>query len=101
MLLPSGMTVVDGSVIHPAASSYLQAPRTVGSAVAVRDAAKTVQYESIDRNGYTFVPISVETFGRLGKPAMEFINKLAATAAAAGAVEKSAFRANALRELSV
>lgn len=101
MVLPSGMTVVDVSVIHPAASSYLQAARTVGGAAAVRDAAKTVRYESIDPNGYTFVPISVETFGRLGKPAMELINKLAATAAAGGAVEKSAFMANALRELSV
>ena len=81
------------SVIHPAASSYVQAARTVGGAAAVRDAAKRLRYESIGPNGYTFVPISVETFGRLGKPAMELINKLAATVAAGGAVEKSAFMA--------
>ena len=60
-----------------------------------------MRYENSDPNGYTFVPISVETFGQLGKPAMELINKLAATAAAGGAVGKGAFKAGALRELSV
>ena len=50
MVLPSGMTVVDVSVIHPAASSYVQAARTVGGAAAVRDAAKRVRYESIGPN---------------------------------------------------
>ena len=43
MVLPSGMTVVDVSIIHPAASFYLQAARTVGGAAAVRDAAKKVR----------------------------------------------------------
>ena len=95
MVLPSGMTFVDISVIHPADFSDVQA------ALIVEDAAKRVRYESIDLNGYTFVPISVETFRRLGKPAMELINKLAAMAAARGAVEKGAFMAGALRELSV
>ena len=35
MVLPSGMTVLDVAVIHPVASSYVQAVQTVGSAAAV------------------------------------------------------------------
>ena len=100
MVLPSGMTIVDVYVIHPAASSCVNVARTVGGAAAVRDASKMVRYESIGPNGHAFIPISVETFGRLGKPAMELIN-IAATAATGGTVEKGAFTAGALRELSV
>ena len=43
----------------------------------------------------------METIGRLGKLAMELIKKLAAVAAAGGAVEKGAYMAGALRQLSV
>ena len=42
----------------------------------------------------------VEILGRLGKPATELIVKLAATAAARGSVEKGAYMAGELRELS-
>ena len=62
MVLPSGMTVVEVSVMHPAASSYVQAARTLGSEAAVRDAEKGVRYKGIGPNGYTFVPISVTAF---------------------------------------
>ena len=60
-----------------------------------------VRYASIEPGSYTFVPIAVETFRQLGKPAMELINKLAAMAAAGGAEEKGDLMASALRELSV
>ena len=51
--------------------------------------------------GYAFVPLSTETFGRLGKPAMALLNKLAECASASGVAFKDGFVANALRELSV
>jgi hypothetical protein len=46
------------------------------------------------------VPFSVETYGRLGKPAAVFLGILGAEAVAGGDVSKSGFVAAALRELS-
>ena len=51
--------------------------------------------------GYTFVPLSTETFSRLGKPAMVLPNKSAVYASAGGVVFKDVFVINTLRELSV
>ena len=59
------------------------------------------QYENSDPLGYAFVPLSTETFGRLGKPAMALLNKLAECASASGVVFKDGFVVNALCELSV
>jgi len=101
LVLPGGLTVADVSVIHPAAATYLQAARTAGGAAAVRDQAKRAHYQSADPNGYAFTPLSTETFGRLGKPAMELLNSLATEATAGGVVCKDGFVTNALRELSV
>ena len=58
------------------------------SAAAGRDHAKRAQYENSDPLGYAFVPLSTETFGRLGKPAMALLNKLADCALATGFVFK-------------
>ena len=71
------------------------------SAAAVRDRAKCAQYEKSDLLGYAFVPLSTETFSRLGKPAMALLNKLAECAAASGVVFKYGFVVNSLHELSV
>jgi hypothetical protein len=101
LVLPGGLTVADVSVVHPAASTYVQAARSVGGAAAARDQAKRVRYATADPNGYAFIPLSVETFGRMGKPAMELLNTLATAAAAGGAVQKTGFVVNALRQLSV
>ena len=102
LILPSGLTVVDISVIHPAAASYVRAAaRSAGSAAATRDARKRALYRTADPNGYAFTPLSVETYGRLGEPAMELLNALAGVAAAGGTVFKAGFVTNALRELSI
>ncbi|MGL4351025.1 MAG: hypothetical protein ACRCT2_10760 [Plesiomonas shigelloides] len=102
LALQDALTVVDVSVVHPAASTYVNAAaRAEGSAAAVRDHAKRAQYENSDPLGYAFVPLSTETFGRLGKPAMALLNKLAECASASGVVFKDGFVVNALRELSV
>ena len=54
-------------------------------------------YIHINPNSYTFAPTTMETLGRLGKVAVELINKLASIAAEVGEGEKGAFMASALR----
>ena len=71
MARPDALTVVDVSVVHLAAATCGNAAaRAEGRAAAVSDQAKRVL-------GYEFVPLSTETFGRLGKPAMALLNDLA------------------------
>ena len=62
---------------------------------------KRARYETGDPNGYAFVPLVVETYGRMGKAAMGLLNTLATSAIAGGAMKKSSFVTNALRQLSV
>ena len=101
LALQDALTVVDVSVVHPAASTYVNAAaRAGGSAAAVRDHA-SAKYENSDSLGFAFVPLSAQTFGRLGIPAMALLNKLAECASASGVVFKDGFAVNALRELSV
>ena len=96
------ITVGDVSVIHPAAQSYAAAAATKeGSAAKARDDKKTKRYKRSDGAGYAFVPLTSETFGRLGTPAMDLINELATAAATTGRVDKAIFVQNALKNLSV
>jgi hypothetical protein len=101
LVLPSGLTVADVSVIHPAAATYVQAAQAAGGAAALREQAKRARYETADPNGYAFVPLAVETYGRLGKAAMELLNTLASAATAQGNLAKPSFVQNALRQLSI
>ena len=77
------------------------AAATAGSAAARRDSEKRRKYGTGDLGGYAFVPLSVESYGRLSEPAMQLLNDLASTAAASGVVVKADFVGSALRELSV
>jgi hypothetical protein len=72
-----------------------------GGAAAAREASKRARYETGDPNGYAFVPLVVESYGRMGKAAMGLLNTLAATAVAGGARKKSTFVTNALRQLQI
>ena len=47
------------------------------------------------------VPLSHESYGRLGQPASQLLNELAILASSSGAVGKAQFVESALRELSV
>ena len=71
-----------------------------GSAAAARDQVKKAKYESA-AGGYAFVPISVETHGRISKPAMDLLGKVAAHPQLREEGGKATFVTNALRELSV
>ena len=97
-MMPSGLTVADVSVIHPASTTYVHSAQPTGGAATLRNAVKIAKYTSTDPNGYAFIPRTMESYGPLGKLPMGLLNTLAATAS--GAV-KNAFVANAPRELSI
>ena len=103
LVLPEdSLCVADVSVIHPAAQTYVTAAaQQDGAAAARRDQDKRTKYNRIDSSGYTFYPLSTESYGRLGAPAMQLLNKLADIADDTGPIEKDTFVTNALRELSI
>ena len=87
--LQDELTVVDVSVVRPAAATYVNAAaRAEVSGAAVRDQAKRAQYENFDPLGYAFVLLSTETFARLEKPAMALLDKLSVCTSASGVVFK-------------
>jgi hypothetical protein len=96
--------VGDVSVIHPGASTYCAvAAKTDGGAAARRDAAKTALYRGYGAGCYRFVPLTVETFGRLGQPLMKLITDVSnqATQHGNGTFTREQFVTGVLRELSV
>lgn len=101
-VLPTTLTLVDVSMVHPAGfATSRKASRVVGAAAADRDTKKRDRYMSGAPDAYAFVPLSTESYGRLGQPAMDLLNDFAEIASASGAVRKTAFITIALRELSV
>ena len=103
LVLPEdSLSVADISVTHPPAPSFVAAAALRGGAAAARrDQDKRNKYRRIDSTGYTFHPLTVETYGRLGTPAMQLLNKIADIAENTGSVHKGAFVTNALRQLSI
>ena len=96
------MAVADVSVVHPSGAACIGAAALHdGAAAAKRDTTKRAAYNALEPNGYDFIPFSVETYGRLGKPALGFLSQLGDEACASGTISKAAFVAGALRELSV
>ena len=102
------VTALDISVTHPACAgtcdaSFRALRRAAGEdghAAQARDEAKRRKYA--DNNfREQFVPLSHETYGRLGKPAMALLSDLGDIVAGAGRSSKSAFMNRALAELSV
>jgi hypothetical protein len=94
----------DVSVIHPGASTYCAvAAKTDGGAAAQRDADKTALYQGCGAGCYRFVPLTVETFGRLGKPLMKLVTDVSdqATQHGNGTFACEQFVTGVFRELSV
>jgi hypothetical protein len=95
-VLPRRFVVGDVSVIHPAASTSAGgAACTPGSAAATQDASKRRPCRKVS-SALHFVPMSVESFGRL-------LGDLADQAVQAGGpgLSRAAFISGALWELSV
>jgi hypothetical protein len=78
------------------------AARTPGFTAAARDASKRRAYWQVS-SALPFVPMSVESFGRLGAPALTLLGDLADQAVQAGGpgLLRADFISGALRELSV
>jgi hypothetical protein len=96
-VMPNALVVGDVLVTHPAANTnVVAAAREPGAAAARRDREKHRQYG--EAQDYDFAPLVVETYGRLGRPAMAMLNALADVAAANGGVSKAVFVRGALRE---
>jgi hypothetical protein len=99
--------LADVSVVHPAATSYSSAAvQIAGAAAASRDVLKRRQYHAGGLpSDLSFYPLSVESYGRLGSGAMQFLNAVAEAALASSAagtdVTKAAFISRVLRELGV
>jgi hypothetical protein len=97
LALPKVITVYDGVCVCSIYDGFLQ--YEFGTAASHRDQQKRAAYTRVEPNG--FVPFSVETYGRLGQPAMKLSHDLGEEAAGAGGVWRSSFVAGALRELSI
>jgi hypothetical protein len=102
LAMDSAMAITDISVIHPfVAASLRAAALTDGAVAARRDTTKKAAYNALEPNGYNFLPFSVESYGRLGKPALAILSPFGEEACSSGTVSKGAFVARALCELSV
>jgi hypothetical protein len=100
--MPTEIVVADVSVTHRCAKSYVhRAAATPGTPAAARDDEKRRKYARAGTSSYRLVPLTRETYGRMGRPAYEFLVSMADQAASDGTVSKGAFIVNALQELSV
>jgi hypothetical protein len=102
-VFPRRLVVSEVSVIHPAAASFAGgAARTPGFAATARDASKRRAYRQAS-SALPFVPMSAESFGRLGALALTLLGDLADQAMQAGGfgLSRAAFILGVLRELSV
>jgi hypothetical protein len=76
---------VNVSVTHPAMHTVrAKASKTPDAAAEERDKAKKRYHEKNGTPGYSFVPFSVETYGRLGKDAEVLLRDMADRAASSG-----------------
>jgi hypothetical protein len=81
---PRRLVVGDVSVIHPASGSCARAvTRPPGWAAARRDAASERANRRVS-SSLPFVPLSIESFRRLGAPALSLLRSLAGHAVQAG-----------------
>ena len=100
--LADSLTVVDVTVVHPCAASYVDAAaRTAGAAAERREREKRRRYQRDEPDGYSFTGFVVESLGRIGKEGMSFLNTLADKAAESGDVQRGEFMRNALTAVSV
>ena len=96
--------VVDVSVIHVLAASYLAAASArEGAAAAERDRQKRAAYAGRGDSGVKFIPFTVESLGRMGKSALGLLTSLGRRAADAsgGTFSSRQFVDGVLQEVSV
>jgi hypothetical protein len=90
-VMPDGrVLVLDTVVTHPAAASHVAAAsQTTGTAAARAERDKRREYADMAQEdaGYDFVPLAVESYGRLGGAALSFLSSLGDIAAADGRLQ--------------
>ena len=94
---------LDAVVAHPGGRSVVgPASKHGGHAASKAEQRKVSDFRRIagDGAGYTFVPLAMESYGRLGKEAARFLGKLGDIAALEGRVTKAAFVRTAHRRIS-
>jgi hypothetical protein len=85
MALEAGMTVVDVSVTHtPSSTTRTAAAQTKGTAAGKRDEAKCQACNCLEPHGYHFVPFTVDSYGRQGKPALRLLARLSSRGVSRG-----------------
>jgi hypothetical protein len=98
-----GPTLLDIFMIHPRCTTYVaDASQTRGAAAALRHRDKYQVHAGHLHPGHTFVPASVDTYGHLDRPMMQYLRTRSDVASAPfRAVTRGSFMASAHRELSV
>ena len=106
LAMPKGMLVLDVNIVHAPAVAFLEGTVATGSSADVDGAAAAIgekdEYRhDIDGGAYEWVPVVMESGGRLGKGSVRVLNRLAMIAAESGGVEKHVFVRRAQEALSV
>ena len=99
LAMPEGMLVLDVNIVHVPAVAFLEGTMATGSSADVDGAAAAIgekdkedEYcRDIDGGAYEWVPVVMESGGRLGKGSMRVLNRLATIAAESDGVEKHVF----------
>jgi hypothetical protein len=74
LVLDTSMEVADVSVTHPGGVAVGAAATATDGAVAKRrEGAKRLLYGRLEPNGYPFYPLPSESYGRLGKDAIDLL----------------------------
>jgi hypothetical protein len=97
------VTMLDVSVTHPSAQSYVVAAAAKhGAAALLREQSKRAKYQAFARrNGCAFLPLVVETYGTFGKDATDFHRKLSEDALIHSGADYKQFYDHLLSSLSV
>ena len=78
---PSSRTMVDVSVTHPGAKSYVRRAHVPLSAAHSRETAKISKYRKVaEAESALFVPFVLETFGGFGTQALKFVSDVTSLA---------------------
>ena len=96
--------IIDVSVTNVLSSSYVAAAAARdGAAAAKRDEVKRASYADRGDSGYKFTPFSVESLGRLGKPALSLLSTVGRMAAerSLGTFSSRQFIDGVLQEIAV
>lgn len=101
---PTGkISIVDVVVVHPLQQRHVHgASRGAGVAAgrAENDKVREFRQMGADAGQYDFVPFGVESYGRLGASAQNFLKAMGDVAAKHGNISKAAFVRSAYREVS-